>query len=305
MIRNFSKIKCIVILLVFNITSNIVKAQETLSPGFTTYTQSAWAVKPKHDNPGGLLEHNFKRVFPFGLTIGSINKISFNSAKAIREFLPQEGNLKKLLPGTLINPSINSYSSELASQLIAATLNIQFDKQIATFSPSTTRLKDLKVMVQPFFNWTIEEVIIEANSFIGGKTSNYTANDFYNILKVINEGPENGNSMNSIFALPMVFSTNVINVKSIGEHNGIILVNSIVGGMGAPYTYKINGDPVNMPINNLSAGLYMLEVYDNKGLSAKKTIIVSDPSTIKPSSTILITNTDGYSPNIKETSLVY
>jgi hypothetical protein len=273
----FTRIIKLQFLILLTFLSNNVDAQVTACAGFTTYTQGGWGSNPKGNNPGTILESNFKNVFPFGLTIGSINKISFNSASAVRAFLPQGGTPKRLNPGTSINPTKSNFSSVLAGQLVAATINVQFDKNLTNFGSSSTHLKDLKIAIAPFFNFTIEEVIAEANSFIGGKISNYTANDFNTILTRINEGYDNGTTSNSIFACPIVFNTTTTDVKCVGESNGTLSVSGIVGGAGAPYTFKLNGVNVYLPLNTLSVGVYTLEVFDKLGLSAKKQILINEP----------------------------
>ncbi len=266
------------LLILLTTISNWSIAQVSPCTGFTTYTQGGWGSNPKGNNPGTILENNFKSVFPFGLTIGSINKISFTSASAVRAFLPQGGTAKRLNAGTLINPTKSTFSSVLAGQLVAATINVQFDKHLPNFGASLTKLKDLKVSVAPFFNMSIEEVVAEANSFIGGISSTYSANDFNTILTKINEGYDNGITSNSIFACPITFNTSSINVKCTGESNGVISISDVTGGAGAPYTYKLNGYSVYLPINTLAAGVYTLEVFDRIGLSAKKTIVISEPA---------------------------
>ncbi len=273
----FTKIIKLQFLILLTLLSNNVLAQVTACAGFTTYTQGGWGSTPKGNNPGTILESNFKNVFPFGLTIGSINKISFTSASAVRAFLPEGGTAKRLNPGTLINPTKSNFSSVLAGQLVAATINVQFDRSLTNFGSSSTHLKDLKIATAPFFNFTIEEVIAEANSFIGGKISNYSANDFNTILTRINEGYDNGTTSNSIFACPIVFNTTTTDVKCVGESNGTLSVSGVVGGAGAPYTFKLNGVTVYLPLNTLSVGVYTLEVFDKLGLSAKKQILINEP----------------------------
>lgn len=276
--NKFTQKTLLILLTLFTLISNLSYAQVTLYAGFTTFTQGGWGANPKGNNPGTILENNFKNVFPFGLTIGSINKISFTSASAVRAFLPQGGTAKRLNAGTLINPTKSNFSSVLAGQLVAATINVQFDKHLTNFGASSTNLKDLKVSVAPFFNMTIEEVIAEANSFIGGISSNYSATDFNTILTKINEGYDNGITSNSIFACPITFTSNHVDVKCTSGNDGIISVSNITGGAGAPYTFKINGYAVYLPITTLTAGVYTLEVIDKIGLSAKKTIVISEPA---------------------------
>ncbi len=273
----FTKFIKLQFLILLTLLSNNALAQVTACTGFTTYTQGGWGSTPKGNNPGTILESNFKNVFPFGLTIGSINKISFTTASAVRAFLPQGGTAKRLNPGTLINPTKSNFSSVLAGQLVAATINVQFDRSLTNFGSSSTQLKDLKIATAPFFNFTIEEVIAEANSFIGGKISNYSANDFNTILTRVNEAYDNGTTSNSIFACPIVFNTTTTDVKCVGESNGTLSVSGVVGGAGAPYTFKLNGVNVYLPLNTLSVGVYTLEVFDKLGLSAKKQILINEP----------------------------
>ena len=280
-IKNFKAliIACLLTLFFFNSS-----AQITPCNGFTTYTQGGWGTNPKGNNPGTILDANFSRVFPNGLTIGSINKITLTSSSAVRGFLPQGSTARKLNNGTLVNPSKSSYSNVLAGQLVAATINMEFDRVLSNFGANSSNLKDLKIVVAPFVNYTIAEVIAEANKFIGGSASSFSASDLNNILTKINEGYDNGVTKNTIFACPITFNFTVKNVSCFSGKDGQLNITSIVGGAGAPYTYKINNNLVSLPINNLSAGTYKIIITDKSGLTSSKDFTITEPTLLTSNS---------------------
>ncbi len=270
---------CLMTLFYFNTSAQVISCD-----GFTTYTQGGWGANPKGNNPGTILEANFSKAFPNGLTIGSVNKITLTSSAAVRAFLPQGSTARKLNSGTLVNPSKSTYSNVLAGQLVAATINAEMDRVISSFGVSATSVKDLKVAVAPFFDLTIAEVLAEANKFIGGSATNFNATDLNNILTKFNEGYHNGVNSNSIFACPITFTSSSSNVSCFAGSNGSISIANISGGAGAPYKVYINNVLASSTISNLTAGTYEIKVVDKIGLTSRKTIVITQPTLLTSSS---------------------
>ncbi len=258
------------------LVSIIIFSQVHTCKGFSTYTQGAWSSSTKGQHVGTLLEKEFKKEFPWGLTVGGVHKITFNSVAAIKAFLPQVGPSKPLKGGTSVNPTKESIRNELAGELVAATLNIKFDKYLNAQNYQSQPLKNLKVCVAPFINMTVHEVLLEANAFLGGKTKDYKAEDFLLFLKAFNYASVDEITAQKYFTSPLQINTFQTDVSLTGLKNGTIGITNISGGVGGPYQYQINFSPVQLPIMNLSAGVYVLEVTDKIGISAKKTIVIND-----------------------------
>ncbi len=280
-IKNFKVLFIISLMTLFYFNTS---AQVSSCDGFTTYTQGGWGSNPKGNNPGTILEANFSKAFPNGLTIGSVNKITLTSSAAVRAFLPQGSTPRKLNAGTLVNPSKSVYSNVLAGQLVAATINAEMDRALTSFGASATNVKDLKVAVAPFFDLTIADVLAEANKFIGGSSSTFSATDLNNILTKFNEGYHNGVISNTIFACPIVYTTSFSNVSCFAGSNGSISIANISGGAGAPYSVYINNVIASSSISNLTAGTYEIKVVDKIGLSSKRTIVITQPTLLTSNS---------------------
>ncbi len=277
------------------LVSIIIFSQVYTCKGLSTFTQGAWSSTSRGQHVGALLEKEFKKEFPMGLTIGGFHKITFNSVAAIKAFLPQAGPSKPLTGGTSINPTKESLKNELAAELVTATLNIKFEKYLNAQQNQSQPLKNLKVCVSPFLNMTVHEVMIEANEFLGGNTKNYKAEDFLLFLKALNNAGYDEINAQQYFTQPLQLSTFQSDVSSTGMKNGSIEVSNITGGLGGPYQYQINYSPAKLPLTNLAPGVYVLEVSDRIGISVKKTIVINDavdkklnpiPNTQNPNSVI-------------------
>lgn len=86
-----------------------------------TNTQGGWGSRPRGQNPGTFLHNNFS-----GITVGCSSgyTLSFSSAQAITDFLPQ-GGTPAPLPQSYLDPT--GSISVLAGQVVALALNVEAD----------------------------------------------------------------------------------------------------------------------------------------------------------------------------------
>jgi hypothetical protein len=125
-----------------------------------TLDQGAWGAPPHGKNPGMILAANFAAAFPAGVVIGqngSPFSLTFTSAKAIENFLPQGGKPGKLTVSA-VNPA-SSAAGVLAGQVLALTLNVG----IYGFGGETVSAPGT-----PFDGKTVSQVLSVANAVLGG-----------------------------------------------------------------------------------------------------------------------------------------
>jgi hypothetical protein len=175
-----------------------------LTGQFYTITQGGWGAEAHGDNPGTYRDANFDAAFPSGLVIGDSggHTATFTTAAAIEAFLPA-GETAGTLVQNYTDPTTTS-AGVLAGQVVALTLNVGFDLNDPDFSASATNLKDLVIVdtESPFKGWTVEEVLDEANDFLAGFGSSYTASQINECVDTINKNFENGTVDNGFLGLP-------------------------------------------------------------------------------------------------------
>lgn len=162
---------------------------------YRTQTQGGWGTACSGGNPGCYRDAHFAAAFPNGLQIGCTNKIRLTTSAAVDAFLPSSTTARPLNAGTLVNPG-QSYKNVLAGQLVALTLSVTFDAHDPDFSSSTSLLADATVNTGMFQGWTVQMILDEANSFIGGCGSNFTAAQLNSVLTMINENYVDGTTNN-------------------------------------------------------------------------------------------------------------
>jgi hypothetical protein len=108
---------------------------DCIEPGdFATFTPGGWGAGCSGNNPGCLRDEWFDEVFPLGLVIGDQDGVDgdadcallLTSSAAVEAFLPSGGTAGKLKKD-LIDPVKKTSAGVLAGQLVAATLNVEFD----------------------------------------------------------------------------------------------------------------------------------------------------------------------------------
>lgn len=155
--------------------------------GFTTYTQGGWG-SPCNSAPGKIRDLYFSTVFPNGLTVGSLFTIKLTSASAVKDFLPQGGTASALTQN-YTNPTTKL--NVLAGQIVALTLNVEFDKA-GKIGTNSTNLADLYIVGGTFSGKTVAEFLVIANKALGGETTGYSLSDVNAAATAINENFDNG-----------------------------------------------------------------------------------------------------------------
>jgi len=151
----------------------------TIQPGdFRTQTQGGWGAICKGLNPGCYRDAHFAEAFPLGLEIGGPSRwVKFTSAGAIRDFLPQGGTAAALSESDheAENPT-STAAGVLAGQVVALTMNLEFDEYYSDFGASSMWLGSLKVKssFEPgeagaaCAGMVVADVLTQANSVLAG-----------------------------------------------------------------------------------------------------------------------------------------
>jgi len=142
--------------------NNVLLVEEFTTPTpspFTgcTVTQGGWHAKPVGNNPGTLLANDFPTVYPSGVTIGGAFTLTFDSAAAVRAFLPAGGT-----PGVLTSSATDPTSSAagvFAGQVLALQLNVDLEHYGTVVVSGTGTSFDGK---------TVADVLAAANLALGG-----------------------------------------------------------------------------------------------------------------------------------------
>jgi len=172
-------------------TCSIVVSQTSKAGAYTTYTQGGWGAAPSGNNPGALLAANFSKVYGGGsVAVGGSYKLTFTSALAIQNFLPQGGN-----PGVLNGSASNATGSNagvFAGQVLALQLSVDFSNKGIT----PTGLASLHLLPGSLAGYTVQQVLTLANAVLGGNTSALPAgmsvSDLNNAVDTINNNFDGG-----------------------------------------------------------------------------------------------------------------
>lgn len=166
---------------------------------FRTQTQGGWGAVPQGNNPGAYLHANFAGAFPAGLVVGGGFTLSLTSAQAVTDYLP-DGGTPAPLTQNWVNPT--QMISVLAGQVVALSLSVGFDLYDPNFGASPVNLKDLVVadMASPYFGWTVQQVLDEANLILGGGPGD--PSQINDAVSSINENFVGGLISNGFLALP-------------------------------------------------------------------------------------------------------
>ena len=266
--------------------------------GFRTFTQEKWASTSNKQASSSILATNFSTVFPSGLTVGGTKKIVFTTFTAVRAFLNQSGSARVLSSTLLTNPTKSSYSNKLAAELVAAVLNVEMDKAIPSFATPSQNLANLKIGSGTYKNWTVAQLIAEANNVLGGASSVHSASKLAKAIENINKSYESSSHGHdndsddddegeSNLVCPIVFASTVTNVTCKDANNGSITIGEITGGKDDRYTVLWNNGLKTKTLSNLSAGTYTVTITDKKGINVISTITISEPAVLNASSSML------------------
>ncbi len=153
---------------------------------FRTQTQGGWGQNPSGENTGFYLHQNFEEAFPRGVVIGSGLTLTFTSASAITKYLPGGGR-PKALTASATDPM--KAHSVLASQLLAATLSVEFDKYDSDFSSSSALLENQFIAKGIFKGMTVKEFLSIANLALGSEKyeAKYKLSEIADALAKLNQ----------------------------------------------------------------------------------------------------------------------
>ncbi len=196
-------------------TSSITLAPASSCSGIRTESQSTWGATASGSNPAAYMVSNFASAFPAPnyLTIGCGNRtLKLTSASAVTAFLPSTGSTSRLPVGTMQDPGA-SYGNTFAGQLVALKLSVRFDELSASFSSSTTLLKDMIIASGTFSGWTVQQLITTADAKIGGCSGSYSRATLNTAVTAVNEGYLGGSMSSGYLACPgasgMVIQTGI------------------------------------------------------------------------------------------------
>lgn len=147
-----------------------------------TLPQDQWASAAATE-PQELLRSNFKRIFPQGISLGCNERLNYPTVDLAFAAMPSRG------PALPLAPKADAPASDgnmLAGELLSLTLMSRLDEVILVFTPHSPPLKRLVVSTGAFEGWSVDEVIQEANIVLGGCTTNFSADQIYQVVREIN-----------------------------------------------------------------------------------------------------------------------
>src|SRR3989344_3525538 len=155
---------------------------------FQTHTQGGWGAGAHGNNPGAYRDLNFASAFPSGAVIGlpgANYSATFTDAEAVKDFLPA-GSTPMPFIGDHVDPILTE-AGVLAGQVLALTLNVGLDL-------SVNNLKDYVIddSSVPCDGMTVQEVLDEANTILGGLPSVFSASEINECATWINEEFDGG-----------------------------------------------------------------------------------------------------------------
>jgi hypothetical protein len=147
-------------------TCSMVVSQTAKPGAYVTYTQGGWGAPPSGNNPGALLAANFSKVYQGNsVSIGGNYRLTFTSALAIQNFLPQ-GGTPSVLNASATNAT-GSNAGVFAGEVLALQLSVDFSNKGIT----PLGLANLHLLSGPLTGYTIQQVLTLANVVLGGNTS--------------------------------------------------------------------------------------------------------------------------------------
>lgn len=159
-------------------------AEGLVAGQFRTFTASDWAEDLKKAPWSEYLDQKFSAAFPEGLALGCERELTFSTAEAVRGFLPSQG------AGSVLKKSVDNpgeVANGLAGEICALSLSIGFDNLDEGFCLSPAKLKSLVIASGPFAGWNVNDLLNEANTVLGGCTSNYSAGQIEEVIRSVNE----------------------------------------------------------------------------------------------------------------------
>lgn len=262
-----------------------------------TQTMGGWGAPANGNNPGVYRDMHFAAAFPGGLTIGCTNTLTLTSAQAVEDLLPSGGQ-PQALSGDMTDPG--NYNNTLAGQLVALTLSVGFDANDPDFGTGGL-LADAVINNGMFEDWTVQQLLDEANNFIGGCSSTYTASQLSDALAMVNENFVDGDTnegdldcapMGGVRALiedssaiqmqayPVPAAT-VLNIQVVSDRDGVhslILTDALGRRAVQPTSLTLKAgelQTIALDLNSVSNGSYLLNVMHDGVIIRSERVIVS------------------------------
>jgi len=188
-----------------------------IRPGdFKTFTHGAWGSRCSGRNTGCLRDAHFAQVFPAGLVLGDpdgddadgVWALVLTSSRAVQALLPN-GGTPGALRGDLVDPE-ETPARNLASQLVAATLNVAFNDAGHLAGENTSvGLGDLVYVAHvdsELIGLTVRRVLEIANHAVAGEThlvpAGVSFSDLSSALAKLNENFDEGTVNEGTLGLP-------------------------------------------------------------------------------------------------------
>ena len=143
-----------------------------------TATCSSLKLDWANAQPGCLRDKCFDEAFVLGNTTGL--SVTFTSAEAIKNFLPQGG------PPKILNNNSNTSAGVFSGQLLTAMMNVKFAANLS-YITSLRFSANCSEIIHGLQNRSIQEVIYIANQVISGLSSLYEPSHLSDALALYNE----------------------------------------------------------------------------------------------------------------------
>ncbi|HWA84471.1 MAG TPA: hypothetical protein VG820_13600, partial [Fimbriimonadaceae bacterium] len=132
---------------------------------FYSDTQCGWGTLPRCYGQTFLSSH-FTDVYSTNpVVVGGINTLTFTTARAIQDFLPQNAPVR-VLTSSAVDPH-SSRLSDLAGNVLALKLNVDFSDAGVT----TAFFGSLHLLTGPLAGMTVRDVLALGNQALGGDLS--------------------------------------------------------------------------------------------------------------------------------------
>jgi len=151
-----------------------------------------WGSKAQGNNPGAYRDANFVGAFPAGVVIGAEpgDSALFTTSKSVENFLPAGGKAG-VLGEDLVDPK-KTDARVLGGQVLALSLTLGFDAYDPDFNPSDSYLGNYVLVSGACADMTVQEVLAEANAFLAGHPSEFSASDLVDCTTLVNENYVDG-----------------------------------------------------------------------------------------------------------------
>lgn len=165
-----------------------------------TIPQAAWAAEETQELAMRLREA-FPKMYPEGMVIGCDHQVRFETANDALGSLPMTGKAAPL-KATLAATKPGMVDNHLLGELLTLELATRLDAYDPDFSEGDVPLASLQVAKGAFEGWTLQEVQQEANRVLGACASNYTPEQFDEVLRGINANFVKGKSSGDYLRCP-------------------------------------------------------------------------------------------------------